>query len=180
MAPWILRVVFALTVWAMTSGSSLADDIDLSKGYVRGDWALSLDLKWERTDEREEAILTITIQNLSDKAQFLGERILLVDYHIHIFDHTGREVPYNAKGTKEAAYPYGWKVLMRTLPPHGKRTYQANLSQYFDLRRGLPYTVKVRRYLTLHEITRDELMPPDEGIRLEYIDAPPIRLNWKN
>ena len=172
-------VIIALTVWAVTNGRSLADDIDLSKGYLRADWALSLDLKWERTEQRDDAILVIAIQNLSDKAQFVGERTVLVDYHIHVFDQLGREVPYTANGAKEAAYPHGWKVIMRSLKPNEKRVYQASLMECFDLHRGHPYTVKVRRYLTLHEITRGEQMPPEKGIRLEYIDAPPIRLEWK-
>ena len=177
---WVQAAIIALTAWAATSGWSSGIDTDLSKGYRSGDWALSLRLKWEQSEKRDDAILIITIQNLSDIAQLLGEHPILVDYHIHVFDETGREIPYNAHGAKEAAYPHGWKVLMKTLKPNDRLVYHANLTQYFDLPRGRPYTLKVRRYLTLLNIPRGAQMPPDEGVRLEYVDATPIRLDWKN
>lgn len=145
---------------------------DFSKYYDARDWQLKSQVKVQEKEGRKQAVLVLTVRNVSERLIGFNERNPMVDFAIHIYGANGdEEVPLTELGKFLAEKEFR-KHKARPIEPHQALSYEVSLTDCFQLSPSQRYRLTARRYLSDSPFPRDtektiHLTP----IRLLHVDA---------
>jgi len=167
------------SVGLASEGQGLKPDYtDLSEGYQPGDWKLGVHVEVRASSEGKEPILCLKLERHQAGKTRVFEYSEMIDFHVHVFDEKGTEVPLTKLGEKLASTTVVGKGRLNSLLPGKPLVYEINLKECFQLLPARTYRVTARRYLSELPIDRtaDGRKAFDESkIRLIFVESKAVK-----
>jgi hypothetical protein len=147
--------------------------LDASAFYHAEEWRIASVVSKSAIEKTVD--LEIRLRYVGDRYSDLGSRTPMVDYHIHILDESGKEVPLTAFGRTESTFN-GFELIPKRFQSQVVVANHIDLTRCFALEEDHTYTIHVRRYLSNWLIERDTEFPTDGNVRVVFVEAPPVEL----
>lgn len=158
---------------AFASDSGEERILDLSAGYSAKDWKLIIKLSGVTYRKEVPVPLEITLVNVGSRKRLLGEHWGFLDYAVHIYDSSKKEVRLTAEGKRARDFTRVTKIFHRTVPIGIAFQQTFDLRTYFDITRAGRYRVTVQRGLSDVVPPSGGEIPKDEA-RYEIVESNPV------
>lgn len=158
----IASVLFAFRVFAF--------DADLSSGYESGDLELTVKVVVQNNNAVKEPVLLLILKNASNNSKSILDHSVMVDFHVHVFSKTGKEIVLTDRG-KQLSLEQIRKVHIMSLKPGESAAYELSLRECFKLLPGETYRISARRYLSDYEFPREGRLVDENKYRILFTES---------